>query len=247
MAFVKTSTERNAELEAQLAELEAANAVPPEDDKNLSVEEKNFKKRYSDLRSHASKLENQLRDEINQLKGQLTVATKKTMDFPKTAEEVQAWAAKYPEIYDTIVTIARQNAIDVQKDVQETVQNIQNQAHENAKAKAYFELCSEHKDFPDIATDQDFIDWVEAQPKYIYDALYVNETDSASAIRAVDLYKSDRGISKTKTVEKKEKPDTRRETAQRTPSGQTTNVNTGDLKWTESKVASKKWSKLTDA
>lgn len=250
MSIVKTSAQREAELQAQLDEIEnqASDEAQAQADLNgpaETPEEKTFKKRYADLRSHSSRVENDLRKQIADIQAQLTAATKKEMNFPKTQEEVQAWATKYPEIYDTIVTIARQNAIDVAKDTEEKVQQIEAREFESVKRRAYNELLDAHKDFADIATSQDFIDWVEAQPKYIYDALYVNETDSASAIRAVDLYKADRGISKAPV---KEKPDTRRETAQRVPQGQsTTNVATDQLKWTESKLAGVNWNRLTDA
>jgi len=37
------------------------------------------------------------------------------------------------------------------------------------------------------------------QPSYIQDALYKNNTDARAASRAIDLYKADRGSSKTKS------------------------------------------------
>lgn len=247
MLKVKTSAERQAELEAQLAVIEnkataeAADNIPDED---LPPEEKTYKKRYSDLRSHASRLENDLRREITELKNQLTVATKKEMNFPKTPEEVTAWAAKYPEIYDTIVTIARQNAIDVAKDTEEKVQQIQEREHEAAKRAAYAELLRAHDDFEDLATSEDFIDWVDTQPKYVYDALYVNETDALAAIRVVDLYKADRGILKAK--KKEEKVTDTRDAARRIPPSSGTSVNNGhEPKWTESKVQKVNWNRLT--
>lgn len=250
MAIVKTSAERYAELEASLAAIEnkaADDAADPvnKSETNMSQEEITFKKRYSDLRSHTSRLENDLRREINGLKDQLTQATKKTMDFPKSAEEVNAWANKYPEIYDTIVTIARKNAIDVAKDTETKVQAIEQREFESTKRRAYLELVDAHKDFPDIATSQDFIDWVETQPRYIYDALYVNETDAASAIRAVDLYKADRGTFKKNEVKEKKNDDTR-DAARQVPKGQSSAPNSGNApKWTESKLQGVNWNRLT--
>lgn len=247
MIKVKTSAEREAELQAQLdaienkAAAEAADNIP---DENLTPEEKTFKKRYSDLRSHSSRRENDLLSRITNLEAQLSAATKKEMNFPKTADEVQAWAAKYPEIYDTIVTIARQNAIDVAKDTEEKVLQIQVREHEAAKRAAYADLIRAHEDFEDLATSEDFIEWVETQPKYVYDALYVNETDALAAIRVVDLYKSDRGILKDK--KKEEKVTDTRDAARRIPPSSGTSVNNGhEPKWTESKVQKVNWNRLT--
>lgn len=249
MAIIKTSAERTAELEAQIAEIEdkaSAEAIEAKEDEVLSPEEKTFKKRYSDLRSHSARLENQFRQEIDQLKAQLQSATKKEINFPKTEEEVKEWASKYPDVYETIVTIARQNAIDVAKDVQESVSALQVREHEQAKREAYSQLLNAHEDFPDIATSQEFIDWIEAQPKYIYDALYVNETDAGSAIRAVDLYKSDVGLTKKKAEPKK--ADTRIDDARQVSKSKPSNPNDGNSpKWTESKLSTANWNRLSDA
>lgn len=248
MAFI-SSAQREADLEAKIKEIEDAAAGevadPLNQPHNGTKEDEVFKKRYSDLRSHTSKVINELRKEVDGLKNSLKATTKKEIDFPKSPEEVAAWANKYPEIYDTIVTIARQNAIDVAKDTQEKVQAMEQREFEVDKRIAKNALLDAHPDFPDIASTQDFIDWIEAQPKYIYDALYVNEVDAASAVRAVDLYKADRGIT-LKTEKRQETPDTR-DAARRVPPGETQNMNpSGSLKWTESKVAKADWKRLTD-
>lgn len=246
--MIKTSADRVRELEEKVLEMEAAAEAEANDkaeDATLSQEEKTFKKRYADLRSHTSKIENELKREIDNLKNQLSSATKKTIEFPKTAEEVQEWAAKYPDVYETIVTIARLNAIDVAKDTHEKVQRLEEREHEQAKREAYSLLLQAHSDFPDIATSQEFIDWVETQPKYIYEALYVNETDAIAAIRAVDLYKADTG---TKVpAPKKEKVSDRGAASRVTPPQSQGTPNGSQLKWTESKLQGVNWNRLTDA
>ena len=55
-----------------------------------------------------------------------------------------------------------------------------------------------HPDFADIRESDDFHDWADEQPKWIQNALYENDNDAKSAARAIDLYKSDKGIGKTK-------------------------------------------------
>ena len=69
----------------------------------------------------------------------------------------------------------------------------------NAKAtkeKAEVELLKIHPDFEDIRESDDFHEWADEQPKWVQDALYENSEDAKSAARAIDLYKSDRGIGK---------------------------------------------------
>lgn len=250
--LVKTQRDRDAEVEAKLAELEGAAAAEAADPMNqptanLPPDEVTYRKRYGDLRSHTARREAELQAEIKALKNQVADAAKEGINFPKTEAEIEAWASRYPEAYDTFVTIARRNAIDVQKEVAEKLTAIESREFESAKAIAKRELYAAHADFPDLATSQDFIDWIESQPKYIYNALYENETDSASAIRAVDLYKADKGILQSAT-DKKEKEAPRANAADRVPPGQKTAVaNAGQPKWTESKLASVNWNKLTEA
>ena len=66
------------------------------------------------------------------------------------------------------------------------------------RKKAEVELITAHPDFGEIRDDDAFHDWVDEQPKWVQDALYENADDSRSASRAIDLYKADMGIKKTK-------------------------------------------------
>ena len=65
-----------------------------------------------------------------------------------------------------------------------------------AKEKAEVQLLQIHPDFADIRESDDFHEWADEQPKWVQDALYENSEDARSAARAIDLYKSDRGIGK---------------------------------------------------
>jgi hypothetical protein len=55
-----------------------------------------------------------------------------------------------------------------------------------------------------IRDSDEFHDWVEEQPKWVQDALYDNDNDAVSAARAIDLYKSDKGIKAKKSSSNKE-------------------------------------------
>ena len=69
---------------------------------------------------------------------------------------------------------------------------------EATKEKAEVELLSLHPDFGTIRESDDFHTWAEEQPKWVQDALYENQHDAKSAARAIDLYKADKNITKTK-------------------------------------------------
>ena len=70
------------------------------------------------------------------------------------------------------------------------------------KEKAEVELLKLHPDFADIREDDDFHNWAEEQPQWVQKALYENDNDAMSASRAIDLYKSDRGLGKKKSTPK---------------------------------------------
>ena len=74
-----------------------------------------------------------------------------------------------------------------------SINEMQNTA---VKEKAEVELLRFHPDFNTIRDSDVFHEWAEEQPKWVQDALYDNDNDARSAARAIDLYKSDKGITK---------------------------------------------------
>ena len=163
-------------------------------------EEKTFKKRYGDLRRHTQEKEQQFQKQLDDLKEQLTKATKKEMKLPKSDEDIQAWAEQYPDVAAIVETIAIKKATEQSNDIKKRLKEIDELNASTVKEKAEVELMKIHPDFDTIRDSEDFHDWAEEQPKWVQDALYENDNDARSAARAIDLYKSDRGISKeTKT------------------------------------------------
>ena len=66
-----------------------------------------------------------------------------------------------------------------------------------SKEKAEAELIALHPDFISIREDDEFHNWAEEQPKWVQDALYENIDDAKSVSRVIDLYKQDKGITKS--------------------------------------------------
>jgi len=64
---------------------------------------------------------------------------------------------------------------------------------------AYKQLTSAHPDFNEIKATPEFLAWLEEQPATIADGIRKNNTDPKWAIRTVDLYKADVGISSNNT------------------------------------------------
>jgi len=167
-----------------------------------SAEEKTFKKRYGDLRRHAQQKETDLQEQINQLRTQLDSATKKQIKLPKSDEDIEAWAKEYPDVAGIVETIAIKKSQEQSKELEDRIKKINEMQESATKEKAEVELLKLHPDFADIREDDDFHNWAEEQPQWVQKALYENDNDAMSASRAIDLYKSDRGLGKKKSTSK---------------------------------------------
>lgn len=211
---MKYKNDLGAKLDAELAELEAAQAAqnaqpettpldPPSNLGASNAEEETWKKRHSDLRSYTSKQINALQKEIEDLKKSLS---QKQTDsrLPENKAELAEWVKQYPDLARVMMTLVDERAEQSVRPVAEEVQDARRQLEAEriamARERAFNEILKVHPDFPELIEKQDFKDWVEAQPvqrgprigQALYDALYNNETDAQSAIQAVNVYKQDR-------------------------------------------------------
>jgi len=176
--------------EGEAEEVEEVEAEP------TSAEEKTFKKRYSDLRRHQQKQAEEFKTELAALKSQLESATKKEMKLPKSDEDIEQWAADYPDVAAIVETIAMKKAREQSTALEERLKAIDEMHNSATKEKAEAALMQMHPDFGEIRDSDDFHEWADEQPKWVQDALYENDNDARSAARAIDLYKADRGIGK---------------------------------------------------
>ncbi len=164
-----------------------------------TAEERSFKKRYGDLRRHTQEKERGYEDRIKKLEEQLSESAAQGIKLPTSDEDLDKWAAEYPDVAAIVETIAIKKAREQSKDLEDRVKAIDEMRYEATREKAEAELMRIHPDFGDIRDSDDFHEWAEEQPKWVQDALYENTEDARSASRAIDLYKSDRGITKAKS------------------------------------------------
>lgn len=93
-------------LETKEGENPEVKGETPEEDKKLSKEEATFKKRYGDLRRYQQEQEAKHKAEVTALKE----GNPKGIAPPKSDEDINAWAAKYPDIAGIVETIAQKKA-----------------------------------------------------------------------------------------------------------------------------------------
>ena len=244
MKYKKDRTDEQEELKR--LEEERANVVQEQKDaeadkaetESLAPEEKTFKKRYGDLRRHAQQKEQELKDKIRELEGQISTATKEAIKLPKSDDELAAWTKEYPDVAKVIETIATKKALELDKGMEDRLKAIAEKEAEAKRMTAESQLLQLHPDFEDIRNDEEFHGWVERQPSWVQKALYENETDARSAARAIDLYKVDMKIADTKK-EKSDKGAASLVTAKNTSNVAKTKSSQSN-QWRESQVAKMK-------
>jgi len=179
--------------EAQSAPQEKPTAAP------ANADEESFKKRYGDLRRHMQQQMAQRDQDISQMQAQLNEATRGQIKFPKSEEEVEAWSKKYPDVAKIVDTIAQKRVQEAVTDAKVEIEEIKKQQQGIKTEKAMLELKKIHPDFDKIRASKEFHDWVSEQPRNVQDSLYKNNTDPRAAARAIDLYKSDKGIRRVRS------------------------------------------------
>ena len=177
---------------------EKPQAKAQEDDAELSAEEKSFKKRYGDLRRHMQEKEKEVQAQLDKLKAQLEAATKNELVLPKSEDEVEAWAKKYPDVAGIVEAIAEKKANERATELDGRLKEIEELRITAKREKAEAELAALHPDFAEIRSDDAFHEWAKSQPKVVQDALYENTEDAKSTARVIDLYKADKGITTKK-------------------------------------------------
>jgi len=232
-------------LEERSGEEKAAEVQAKEDAVPDTAEERSYKKRYADLRRGSQKAKEDLEDRINKLESQLKQSTEQEMRLPKSDEDIDAWANKYPDVAAIVETIAIKKAREQQAGLEDKVKEIDAMRETASRERAEVELLKVHPDFGEIRDSDEFHNWAEEQPKWVQDALYENDNDARSASRAIDLYKADMNISTKKPSNSKDAAKSVNTRNSRTKPDATSNNN----KMSEStvnKMSSKEYEKHQD-
>ena len=108
---------------------------------------------------------------------------------PQTAEELEVLRSKNPDMF-----AAFESMVGNTKGVTEArVKELETQLASTRQEKAVGEVVKSHGDFYDIVSSGEWNTWKQKQPSNIQLMIEGNTDDSASMIRAIDLYKFDTG------------------------------------------------------
>jgi ribosomal protein S13 len=160
-------------------------------DTGLSAEEKSFKKRYGDLRRHMQEKEKEWNNRLESLEKR---KAKDSIVPPKSNEDIEEWAKKYPDVAGIVEKIASEKAKEMFSKAEERLKELDEAHNEALRMKAENVIRKSHDDFDELRQSEDFHNWAEEQPKWVKDALYENMDDPASVIRVIDLYKVDNDL-----------------------------------------------------
>ena len=197
----------------------------------------NHKKRYDDLKKHYDqklsefkRTEQELRDQAKEAEPQYQA--------PKTQEDLDRFRTEYPDLYDTVETVAHMRSQQEVEALRSKLSVIEQREAEIAAREAESALQERHPDFDQIRGDDSFHEWAQEQPNQIQDWIYNNPNNVTLAIKALDLYKLETG---------KGQGSRKRRSGNRQPHGgsaadmvstKTTNVDAKEAKiWTESEIA----------
>lgn len=199
-----------------------------ESDESLSAEEKTFKKRYGDLRRHMADEKKKWESEVTTLKSR-----RPELVAPASDEDIDEWQKANPQIASIVESIADRKANEKFEGTSERIKQLDIESEQLKREKAENSIRKKHSDFDELVEDDAFHSWAAEQPKLIQNALYEDPDDYQSVIRAIDLYKADKGL----TV-KADKENALKAAGAVNAKGTSTPIK-GEAKpkWSESKVA----------
>ena len=212
----------------QEGNVEVDNLDAPKDE---PYKKPDYKKRYDDLKRHYDTKLNEFKKREEELIRQAVPEYK----APKTAEELEQFKTKYPDVFEVVETVAHMQSESKAKVLEERLSKLQEREQEISQQEAEKRLRERHPDFDDVRNSDDFHKWAKEQPSSIQSWIYDNADDADLASRAIDLFKRDLGID----VPKKEtKSSSKTESAADMVSTKTTAVEPKSEKvWSEREIA----------
>ena len=196
----------------------------------------NYKKRYDDLKRHYDERIAEFKQKEQELLAQAQSA-QPAYQPPKSAEELERFRTDYPDLYETVESVAHLRSQKEVQALQQKMQAIEEREAMIARREAETKLRERHPDFEDIRGDEEFHDWAKEQPEEIQGWIYNNPDNVSLASRAIDIYKMERGMNvkspKTQSSQKVSRKD-----AASLVSTKTTTVDTKQPKvWTTREIA----------
>ena len=197
----------------------------------------NYKKRYDDLKKHYDQKLSEFKIKEQELMEQARSA-EPAYQAPKSQEDLDRFREEYPDLYDTVETVAHMRSQHEVEALRSKLSVIEQREAEIAAREAEAALKERHPDFDDIRGDDSFHEWAQEQPEQIQDWIYNNPNNVTLAVKALDLYKLETGKGQGSRKRRSARQKPQGGSAADMVSTKTTNVDAKEAKiWTESEIA----------
>ena len=164
----------------------------PDEESATSQDSVDWKKRYSDLKSHYDKDKVSTKQEMEQIKAQLKALSNPTEQPKENQVDMEDFKSRNEEVYNASKTIVEQEVNPLREELKEL-----REREQKLKAKeAKLELLRLHPDFDTIVSDDEFHQWAEEQPQELQNWIYKNPDNASLAAKAIDFYKASKGMGK---------------------------------------------------
>ena len=194
----------------------------------------NYKKRYDDLKKHYDTKLSEFKQKEQELLA-MAQSAQPAYSPPKSEEELESFKQEYPDLYNTVETVAHMQSQRQVADLEAQLQSMRQREAEVLRREAESTLKQRHPDFEDLRGDEDFHEWAKEQPDQIQDWIYNNPDNVTLASKAIDLYKLETGKSQTKSQPRQQRS---QGSAADMVSTKTTSVDSKQPKiWTEREIA----------
>ena len=197
----------------------------------------NYKKRYDDLKKHYDQKLSEFKRTEQELREQAREAEPQ-YQAPKSQEDLDRFRQEYPDLYDTVETVAHMRSQHEVEALRSKLSVIEQRESEIAAREAETALKERHPDFDNIRGDDSFHEWAQDQPDQIQDWIYNNPNNVTLAVKALDLYKLETGKGHSAKTKGRPRKEPQEGSAADIVSTKTTNVDAKQAKiWTESEIA----------
>ena len=168
-------------------------ASAPKKQEKESSNTSNYKKRYDDLKRHYDEKIAEFKQREQELLAEARAA-QPTYQPPKSPEELERFRTEYPDLYETVESVAHLRSQAEVNQLQEKLRAIEEREAMIARKEAENKLRERHPDFEDIRGDSSFHEWAKTQPEEIQRWIYNNPDNVSLASRAIDFYKMEKGL-----------------------------------------------------
>jgi hypothetical protein len=151
--------------------------------KNRYDDNHDWSVRYANLRSHADKQKKELEQKLAELQSELKQRTAPTL--PRSKEELAAFKAKSPELYDTLVSIVR-TEFTASGNSSQVDQRLEEVYAKQKKADAIAVVLDRFPDAVKTRKSKSFNDWLGGQTESVRNLL--QSDDPQDVITVLEIY-----------------------------------------------------------